>query len=157
MQKIASLMQIAWKRFKDWHSKTKIANLLNTSSEEWKSQLDQNFNDAKKISDFIGFITRLIFLQFVIYYCLSKSPKEENSLISYSLAVIATASIWIQIRFFASIFALCMAYFCKDIAIYKRQWAKILMAFVSIIQVLILYSSIFYFVREVSKNSSLLK
>lgn len=67
-----------WEVFKAFNHGRLVTSVLSMDDSQYQTAFDKEFNESKKLSDFIGMILRLSFTQFAWRYFMHVSPKTPG-------------------------------------------------------------------------------
>ena len=126
-----------WRRLKnlieDRHERSLMGlSMRESSKEEWEELYNQEFDKAKRLSDFIGMIVRLGFVFFTFLFFSGLAQKEHSWFISYMFGMCAVFSLGLYLAMFFRITILVDIYFLSDTRHQKNRFLKIIIGLMSL-------------------------
>jgi hypothetical protein len=85
------------------------------------------FDEAKRLSDFIGMIVRLAFLFYAVSYFTSQMFAHGDTLKGYAFGLCLTVSLGLSGIFGGQIFAIIYIHHLRDVSVQTNRWVRIAM------------------------------
>jgi hypothetical protein len=108
---------------KEFHRTRLISNITSHSKEEYENNVRNNFDAAKRLSDFVGMIVRFAFLQAALSYFMRKAVDSPGAT-GYVLGFCAVSVFGLLIALGIRIFYVILLYEASDIHRDSRRWVK---------------------------------
>jgi len=150
----------AWLKFKEWfveyHSATLIgATLRKTSPEDWDDFLQKSFKKAKDLSDFVAILMRAAFVFMLFRFFAYMAEKDDFWLSKFALGTNSFLCFILYLFILMRISQVVYVYWGKDTSHHNSLIAKIIIAAISLIQMLFFTHGVSVLVRAFASTSNL--
>jgi hypothetical protein len=95
------------------------------SADDWQEASKLALERGKRVSDFVGMITRAAFCLLGALYIIDRAHKEPGIFAPYAMGCTATILLALYVYLTIMIYIIVLIYFMKDTAIWKSAWLKI--------------------------------
>ena len=120
-------------------------------------QLKKNFDEAKQISDFVGFIIRWSFILLTLNFVLARVFSDVGIFEKLSLGIFGLWAFALLLYFSIKIFAVIFHYNTRRMDNMRISKLVKIQAFMCACgEALLVFSGAFFLVREIAKSSTLL-
>lgn len=122
----------------------------------WKKELEENYQEAKYISDFIGMLVQLSIFSVAINYFYSKLFGGAESL--FLLGSFATCLIvmsFLSIALLYKISSLVVGFILQGVGLQKKRWVKYIVLFAAIFLALLVMNGVVHLVDDLAVTHSL--
>ena len=119
-------------------------------SENIKNLFEEQFSNAKKLSDFIAMIVRLAFVQFAVNYFII-AAKEATEFYKFVYLICSITAFIISVVIFMRIVTVIFLYYLHGLGEIKSILGKILLFASTVFWAIIYYLGIFHLVRDLAE------
>lgn len=128
---------------------------LTMSDADFEAERQTVFDNAKRVSDFVGMIARLAFIQFVFLYFLREAPKAEG-VWSWAMGLFCVSSLGLSIYLARAIMRIVFLWEIRDARKTDIAWAKGLFLGFAILTTAAIYFALMHLVYEIASTNALI-
>ena len=128
---------------------------LRMSEAEFEAERNTVFDSAKRVSDFVGMIVRLAFLQFVFLFFLNEAPKA-GGVFGFALGLCAVSSLGLSIYLARGIMRIVFLWELRDARRAEPAWAKAMFFVFALITTLCIYGAMIHLVAKIASSNALI-
>jgi Rad3-related DNA helicase len=145
-----------WRKIVAFHNSRMITSVMRMSQEDFNINIDESFNRAKRLTDFVGILIRWSFVQFAGYYFLESSSSADHWFEKYAFQYCGIGAFGVAVYFSIRIFSIIFLYWASDAAHHESKVRKYIIAAMALSMTLAFWFGISRMIRDLAKASQLL-
>lgn len=128
---------------------------LTMSDSDFETERQTVFDNAKRVSDFVGMIARLAFIQFVFLYFLREAPKAEG-VWGLAMGLFCVSSFGLSIYLARAIMRIVFLWEIRDARKTDIAWARGIFLGFAFVTTAAIYFALIHLVYKIASSNALL-